>query len=280
MAARLIAITTFGFVLICSGAANAAGWTQPKDAYYVKVWDRTLIGRKIYVTERTTARLPDSYQDHQLNVYGEYGVTDDLTLTLSSAALGFAVLGDEQRLYSGGGAVGVRYRLARQSVSSSVEAKVGFRPSSGNLGSGVVEVNRGDGVTTEAFEAEPSVGTMHGALELQVGYALSFLWLSATAGFQGFTNSRLNPAVYINSQMGWISNFGLVIDLHFNWFHSTGNIGPINIFGAAQTRYLGVGLGASYWFTEDVAITGGLDGVLFATANAATPSLTLGLEFK
>ncbi len=279
MAARLLSVLAVGCVLL-PAHAFAGGWTQPEGAYYFKVWDRTLVGRRIFVTERTTARLPDAYQDHQLNVYGEYGVTDDLTLTLNSAAVGLAVVGDESRFYTGGAGIGARYRLTRSAISTSIEVQVGARPSSGTLASGTVSVQQGADIVLKSYEAEPSVGTAHGSLELQVGYSLPFLWLTATTGVRGFTNSRLNPAVYINSQIGWISNFALVIDLHFNWYHSTGDIGPINVFGAGQTRYLGVGLGASYWFTDHVAITAGLDGVLFATANAATPSLQIGLEFK
>ena len=278
--ARLMWMSVWSTVLLYSPAVEAGGWTQPEGSYYFKVWDRSLVGRRIYVTERTTVRLPERYQDHQLKLYGEYGLIDDLTLTVNATALGLAVYGDEQRVYTGGGAVGARYRLIEGSLSSAIEVQVGAQPSSGSLASGTVQVVRGSTVETETFEAQPSLGTAHASLDLQVGYGLRFLWMSGTAGIRGFTNSRLKPAVYVNGQIGWISSFGLVIDLHLNWYHSTGDIGPINVYGAAQTRYLGIGLGASWWLTDHVAINAGLDGVFFATANAATPALQIGMEFK
>ncbi|MEL7370786.1 MAG: hypothetical protein AAFN74_17835 [Myxococcota bacterium] len=279
MTARVVA-TVFGLLAASTGPAFAGGWTQAKGAYYVKVWDRTLIGREVFVTERTTARLQDSFQDHQINVYAEYGLTEDFTLTLNGTGLGLAIFGDEQRLYSGGGALGLRYGLAKGNLPIAVEVQLGARPSSGSLATGSVEFNRSGAIETELFDAAPSVGTGHGSLELQGGFGLPFLWMAGSAGLRGFTNGQLKPAFYIKTQIGWISAFGLVLDLHMNWYHATGAIGPINVYGAAQTRYLGFGLGASYWLTEHIGINAGFDGVFFATANAATPALLLGMEFK
>ena len=194
--------------------------------------------------------------------------------------MGLARIGDNERVYSGGGGVGARYRLTRSRISTAVEVQVGLRPSSGVQESGIVEVTEGENVSLQAYEAEPSVGTAHGSFELQMGYSLSFFWLSATGGVRAFTNDRLEPAFYVNGQIGWITTFDLTFDLHFNWYHSSGTIGPLNVYGAGQTRYLGIGVGASYWMTDHVALHLGFDGVLFATANAATPALQIGVAFR
>ena len=280
MNARFALVAILLAMIAPARTASAGGWTQPEGAYYAKVWNRTLVGRRAFVTERTTARLPEPYQDHQLNIYGEYGITDEFTLTLNSTALGFATFGDESRVYSAGGALGLRYRMTEGAISSAVEVQAGLRPGSGLLGSGTVQVDRGGVVETDDFIAEPSVGTGYGSLDFQVGYGLSFFWLAATGGLRAFTNTELKPAFYINTQIGWITRIGLMLDLHFNWHHSTGSIDRINMYGAGQTRYLGFGLGASWWLTDHFAINAGLDGVFFATANAATPSVLLGVEFK
>ncbi len=261
-------------------SAEAGPWTQPKGEYYLKLWNRTLVGRQIFVSERTTARLPENYQDHQLNVFAEYGLSNDLTLTLLGSPVGFAGFGDERRFYSGGAAAGVRYQLTGGALKTAVEVQVGGRPDSGSLGSGMVEVQREDRIEMDEFDAVPSVGAAHGTLELSVGYGLPFFWWTASTGLRAFTNSQLKPAYYLNGQIGWISDFDLVLDVHVSWYYSAGDIGPINVYGAGQTRYLGLGLGASYWLTDHFAINAGFDGAFFATANAATPSFIVGVEFK
>ncbi len=53
-----------------------------------------------------------------------------------------------------------------------------------------------------------------------------------------------------------------------------------NISGVGQTRYLGFGFSASAWFVPELAVTAGVDGVFYASSNAATPSIILGLESR
>ena len=280
MSVRLVAAFLFGLVLAHASPAQAVGWTQPKGEYYLKFWNRSLIGKQVFISERTTASLPESFQDHQLHFYGEYGLWDDLTLTFEGTPVGYARFGDESRFYSAGGSAGLRYRLINDAVIAAVEVKIGGRPRSGSLAQGTVQVERDDRIDTELFDAAPSIGAGHGSLELQIAYGFPFFWMNASGGVRAFTNTQLNPALFLGGQIGWNSSFGLVLDLHANWFYSIGDIGPINVYGAAQTRYLGFGVGASYWFTDHVSVYAGFDSAFFATANAATPAFALGLEFK
>jgi len=53
-----------------------------------------------------------------------------------------------------------------------------------------------------------------------------------------------------------------------------------NTAGAGQTRYLGFGLTASWWFIPQLAALIIFDGVFYAESNAATPSLGIGLESR
>lgn len=280
VARRIMSGFVFGAVLAQVTTASAAGWTQPEGAFYAKIWNRSLFGGQVFVRRQITAELPDRYQDHRLHIYGEYGIRDDWTLTLNAIPVAYASFGGEDRVYSAGGSLGVRYRLLSAPISVALEAQVGARPRSGVLGEGTVEFDPGSGVEMREFIAEPSVSSGYGSFDVQAGFGLSFLWMSATVGIRGFTNPSLGPAVYINSQIGWISKFGLIIDLHLSYYHSTGSIGPLNLYGAGQTRYVGFGFGATWWVHHRVGVNIGVDGAFFATANAATPSLNIGMEFK
>lgn len=261
-------------------SAHAAGWTQKDGEFYGKVWQRTLIGREIFISGRTTARLPQSYQDHQLNIYGEYGLTDDWTLTLSGTPLGIATYASDPVIYTGGATVGARYALAKGRLAAAVELQMGGRPGADRRASDIIEASVAGTTRDQMTEATPSIGTAHASLEVQGGFSTSLLWISGAAGLRAFTNSALKPALFANVQAGWSSDFGLGLDLRMSLYHSTGSIDVINIYGAEQTRYLGVGVGMSYWITDNFAMNAGVDGALFASANAATPSLMLGIAFR
>ena len=270
---RLTCQLTVAVAVSGGGSAFAAGWTQPAGDFYLKVWDRTLIGTRAYTTGRETVELPATYQDHQINLYGEYGVTDRLTLTVSAIPFGFGAYDEEDRGYFGGVNLGVLYQLYRGSWVAAVGVDAGGRPSSGDpLFQGTVE--------GEPVVIEPVVGSASGAARLEAGYGLSFGWLSTHAGARFFTNPDLNPAVFGGAQLGWNLGLGFVLDLQVSGYYAFGDFRPINVLGAGQTRYVGFGLGASWWFVDRAAVTVGLGGVFLATANAATPSINFGFEFR
>lgn len=264
---------TLAFTSLWCASALAAGWTQPREQFYLKVWNRTLVGSGVYTEGRDTVELPETYQDHQINLYGEYGLTDRLTLTLSATPFGFSAYDDRSRAYFGGGSVGVRYQLHRGSWVAAVAVDAGGRPSSGEpLSQGLVE--------GELVLIEPVVGSVYGSGSFEVGYGLSFGWLSAHAGTRFFSNADLDPALFGGAQLGWNVGAGFVLDLHTFSYYSFGEFRPINVLGGGQTRYVGFGLGAAWWFTDRTAVSVSLGGVFVAVANAATPSINLGFEFR
>lgn len=253
--------------------AHATGWTQPQGDFYLKVWNRSLIGDTVFGASGDNLRLTENFQDHQINVYGEYGLTDDLTLTLSSAPVGFASYAGANQAYFGGATAGARYQLYNGPVVLAASADFGVRPTSVDpLGTEVVN--------GETVIITPVIGTVHGSVSFGAGIPLSFGWVSLATGARFFSNGDLKPAFYAGGQFGWDTTIGLIVDLHVNWYNALGDLPPVQGLGAGQTRYLGFGLGLSWWFLDNVAITAGFDGALFANANAATPALTLGFEFR
>ena len=261
------------FTCMLGPSAYAGGWTQPEGDFYLKVWDRTLVGKNAFTAGGDTAELPDTFQDHQLNIYGEYGLLDELTLTLSVVPVGFASYEGESRAYFGGATAGARYRFLTGPLVLAVSAHAGGRPSSGDpLGVAVVG--------NETYVVDPVVGTIYGGAALEAGYGLSFGWLAASFGTRAFSRKELDPALFANLQFGWNTGIGLILDVHAGWYHAFGELAPVNVLGAGQTRYLGFGLGLSWWFHDHVGVNAGFGGAFFARSNAATPAITLGLEFR
>lgn len=255
-----------------SPEALANGWTQPEGDFYLKVWNRSFFGDAAFTDIRETENLSESFQDHQVNIYGEYGVLDKLTLTLSAIPVGFASFGDTDQAYFGGGAVGARYQLHSGSWVAAVSADVGVRSSVDPLG---VDISTG-----EPLIVQPVLGTVHGSVSAGAGVPLSFGWLAFSAGARAFSRDELDPAFFAGAQFGWNTGIGLILDAHLNWYHALGEIRPIQVLGSGQTRYLGFGLGLSWWFLDRMAVTVGVDGVAYAAANAAATPFSIGLEFR
>jgi hypothetical protein len=132
----------------------------------------------------------------------------------------------------------------------------------------------------EAFVFVPAVGTGNATGELQVGYGFSSFWVLGRAGFTYFTNSDVDPAVLGRFQFGWTSSFGLGLDVRSFYYQPIADIEFTNVAGAGNTSFLGWGLGASYWFIDNLGVSASFEGVLFARSNAATPAFTLGFEAR
>jgi hypothetical protein len=254
-------------------AAEAGAWARPKGTGYAKIWDRSLIGKRAFIQGRETAELPSGYQDHQLGVYVEWGTTDDLTLVLSAVPFGVARYGGRTDPYIGGVVLAGRYQLARGPVAVSAELHAGGRPDQSDP-TGLATV---DG---RAFIISPVVGTLLAGGALHLGTAFGWGWLTGHAGARFHSSEALEPALYAGAQLGWHAHRRLDLALHLNLWHALGDLEPIQVLGTGQTRYLGFGLGLTWWMTERVGLHAGLDGVLYAAANAATPSLLLGIELR
>lgn len=259
---------------LCPSLALAAGWTQPEGAAYAKLSYRGLFGSNAFDTEGGTFELPDAYSDHAVNVYAELGLRDDLTLIVLSNPFGVAGAGDESTTYMGRSAVGLRAGRAFGSTRLAIEARYGFAPDIGetSVATGVVE--------DKAYTYVPTVQTQSYTGEIQIGQPLSFGWLSASVGIRGFSREGLDPAVIGFGQIGWSMSEATTLDLHLNVHEVIGDVDAINVAGAGQTRYLGVGLGYSWWFSKSVAFNAAVEGVAYAESNAATPSLNLGFEYR
>lgn len=259
---------------LCPSVALAAGWTQPAGNAYAKLSYRGLLGSGAFDADGGTFELPDPYADHAVNLYAELGLRDDLTLIVLSNPFGIASSGDESTTYVGRSAIGLRAGGAFGSTRLAIEARYGFAPDIGETSVATGEV---DG---KAYTYVPTVQTQSYTGEVQVGQPLSWGWLAASVGIRGFSRAGLDPAVVGFGQLGWNMNDTMTLDLHLNLHEVLGDVEAINVAGAGQTRYLGVGFGYSWWFAQAFALNATFEGVAYAASNAATPSLNLGFEYR
>jgi hypothetical protein len=264
-----------GVLLGTMPAAQAAGWTQAEGAFYAKAWSRAIMGSGMITAQGENVKLGDAYRDVGLNLYGEYGLTSALTLVGFAQPFGIAGFGEgDNQTYVGALGGGVRLGHALGRLQLAAELRYGYAPDVGTdpVGVGVAE--------DVPFVLVPTVNTHRVDAELQAGMGLPFGWWSASAGVRTFSAEGLDPTIIGFAQLGWQINPRWVLDLHLNLNQPTGDVVITNVLGAGQTAYLGVGVSATWWFVDQLGLHLGVEGVARAESNAATPSLTLGLEAR
>lgn len=266
----------FGLTLLTllslSTQAHASAWTQPEGGSYFKVSTKSLIGSTA-LSEEAIVQLPHTYQDHQLRLYGEWGVSQQVTAIFEATPLGITNYDSESRVYIGEMKAALRYQLALEPFVMSFQLDGGGRPSPTQALATLT-------VADQILEIRPVVGTLLGGASLRAGKSFGSMWVSGHAGAQFHSAESLNTALFGYLQGGWHALDSLTIDIHLSLWHSLGDLGVLNVLGSGQTRYLGVGLGATWWMTPRLGLHGGIDGVFYADHNASTPPIILGLEFR
>ncbi len=269
----------FPLLLACFGtllaAGNArAGWVQEPGAYYLKAWNRTVAGDRVFLLDGEIEALGISYQQHVLNVYAEYGVTRDTTVVLQAAPLGFMSAGSESTPYSGVTALALRFSLAKGTVPLALELGYGYSPQLSNeaLAEGSVAGTR--------YVVRPTIQQHLGRGHLTAGFAADIFWFKAGAGAVFSSGEDIDPALEGLLSLGLTTSFGLGVALSSVLHMPIHKPEFIDVTGVGNTRYLGVELSLSYWFSDHFAISAGLGTAPFAESNAAAPALSLGVEIR
>ncbi len=270
-AARLLGAALGALLVILTASpALAGGWTQGQGKYYLKIWDRSIIGSRSY---DLAGEISDatSYQDHQLNLYGEFGLIDKLTLVGFTTPVGYADVDGKSATYVGPSFLGARYGFFQDTVPTALEVHYAFAP-----GVGDADLAAPDAL----FTYRPVVPFQRIDAELQIGYPIPGGWTTASVGGRYYLSGDFDPTLTATAQAGYSTSFGLVADLHLGLVKPSEAPDINNTAGTGNTDYFGFGVGVSYWLTPRFAVNAGFDGVLYARANAATPSLTLGVELR
>ena len=258
-------------VLSCAPCiAHAGGWTQPEGHSYTKLWTTATIGGAAFDLDGEV-RESDSYTLLRLSAYAEYGLRPDLTLVARALPLGYARYGDADIGYTGEWVIGLRQRLVSKPLQIAVEGRVGANPGFGDR----------DLAAGGEFTFQPTASTSFVEWEMQLGVPIGTVgWVAASLGPHLTGSSSLSSKLLGFAQVGFGPFAGFVVDLHFNLNHTFTAPALANITGATDTRYVGFGLGASWWASRHFALNVSAEGALFAVANAATPALSFGVEFR
>lgn len=264
----------------------AAGWLQPGGRCYGKLWNRSMFGSRVYAAGglREFADVP-SYQDHQVNLYAECGVHPWVTVTFSAVPAGYAKSGDKSTFYMGPFVAGARVGILRSgSLRLAAAARYGYAPPVGDEPLTDTTIELQDGRQVRAIY-QPALENHRFvlAIELGKGFRLGSVpsFVSASLGVRFNTASSMDHAIIGSVQWGVTLWRKLVLDMHTNLYEPFFQEVPLtNTSGVGQTRYLGLGLGASFWFIDPLAVFITADGVIYAESNAATPALMAGLETR
>ncbi len=280
-------LRSLGALIALGGTAHAGGFTQPEGAHYAKVWGRVMIGHdghlangdgaELYIGVRSDDIGGVAYRDLSLNVYAEYGLFDGTTLIVSGVPYGHARVNRAPTSYVGPLGLGARQRLlVAGPLHLAIEGRYAWYP---GVGSDVLAFGWSD---AGDWTYQPTLEGHRGDAEVQAGLGLPFgLWATASAGGRVTSTAGVDPAILASGQLGWSSPVGVVIDAHLVAYEPLGRVeSPANVAGTGQTRYLGYGFGASWWFSPSWAVTIGADSALYADANAAALPVIIGFEHR
>jgi len=269
-AATILARSAFALLVFANlPDAHAGAWTQPSGECYAKIWSAGLFGAAAFGIDDTTFDTAP-FKDVAINHYVECGVTPKWTVITSGEPLGWAQYDKESAFYTGRLGVGVRRGFLDGPFKLALEADWAHQ---GLVGEDELAVG-------EAFSFQPVRRSHTARAGASIGTGSSHWWITADAGFRYFSSTGLSHAIVGQLQVGWKPVPTWILDLHLPLHLQTRPIEINNISGAGNTNYLGLGLGVSWWFHESIAINAGVDGVIFARANAATPSIQFGIEFR
>lgn len=274
MRRTLTALSSLSLLTLClwPSGAKAAGWTQPRDGYYLKVWARGLFGDQAMDAEGEVVPV-EGYRDLQLNVYGEYGVTDHWTAVFFGTPSGYASA-ERDTFYVGPLGLGLRRALLTGAWKLAAEAQYALESGIGdeNL---FAPPDAGD----ETYLYIPAVDNHRGELQLQLGRGLPFGWMSFAAGGRLNSAKGIDHAVSASAQLGWQVSQRWQLQFNLQTYQPLGDVEVTNVSGVGQSRYYGFGLGVGYRFGDRIGVVAAFDGG-GAQSNAATPSLQAGVELQ
>lgn len=258
-------------LLVVLNVAHASGWTQPDQGHFVKLGGRALPGATFFPDSGDDTALPnENYFDLAVELYGEYGLSDDWTVIGQATPIGFASLGGEGTAYTGVVQAGLRRRLARGRHNLSFQVDVGYTPPLGETDLFTDPPVGADGLT---YRYVPTQSGAQGDVLLGYGVGLNRFWIAAQAGVAAFTNRDIGPAIVGYAQVGYTTarNNRLMVTLPVR-LHTVGEP-DTNLAGSGQTDFVGfrgefqITFGKTGWGLA----TGGA-GAFFASANEASPA--------
>ena len=256
-----------------------AGWTQPQGAHYAKVGVRGIVGNRAMLAEGITIATVDQevevepLQDWALQLYGEYGISDDWTGVIQASPVGFSRYGDRSTVYTGQLKLGIRHGLMTGTHNLAVQVDVGYTPPLGQE-----DLSAGSLLPELVFV--PIESHVEAGGQLQYGAGFGHNWVSLAAGAAWL--STLDPIAMGGFSLGrTFPKRGNRLDLHIPFRIPFAPLRePANFAGTGDTRYIGIGIGYTFTFGDGWGVQTSGEAVLVGAANIGAPTIPLYLEHK
>lgn len=277
-----VLIGVLALALWPTSQAQAGAWSQEQGQCYAKVWARAIVGSGAFETDGGTRGDIADYADVSAQIYAECGLHPQLTAIVFGAPFGWASAGSESAVYMGPIGVGLRFEpyWSTGATRFALQAAYSFAPPVG------------DDVLFEEAGADPRVfyqaalENHYGEIQALLGHGFSIsrkvsAWFSGGAGVRINSAGSMSPAIVASLQLGFTFYERFQLEVHVPVYEPFARgVTETNISGVGQTRYIGWGLGASFWIADSFALTAGFEGAALASSNAATPSLIFGIESR
>lgn len=283
-------------VLTQASQVFAGGWLQPEGDHYVKVWMRSLMGKKAFLSDGQVRELDANFKDISLSAYSEYGLNRNTTIVLSSTFLGLATFESDDSntktgdtMYIGPLELSMRKAISTGPLKVAFQFGYGYTPPVGNetIAEGALQDENMDSCGGSClFFYTPTVNAHRVVSELQVGYGfLNGIWITGNVG-GGYPflveddNIDLDPTIHGVFQVGKEWSSGLVANFHLNFVQPLGDVIRNEISGRGQTKYISPGVGMSYWLTKHWSVLVGADFVIQAASNLGALPIAIGIEHR
>lgn len=273
-----------GLLPLCvASSAHAGAWTQEKGACYAKAGARLILGDGAYEAQQLRRIRPGvvDFVDVQTPFYAECGVHEQLTLVAFGTPFGYAHAGNDT-FYIGPLGVSARFDPIGDQAATrfSLQLDVAYAPPVGDT---VLFEEAG---STPRTVYQPALENLYGEVAAQLGRGFSLDrnvqgWANAQLGLRIHSASQMTPALVASGQLGFTFFSWFTAELVVPVYEPVGaDVEVTNIAGVGQTRYLGIVLKASAWITSNIGVFTSFGGVVYASSNAASPSLELGIESR
>lgn len=251
------------FTFLFTSLIVAGGWTQKKGSGFYKISYRLLNGDNVY--DDSGEKFSWAVEDHTIALYGEYGVTDNLTLTAAFLPYKSIKIDDQTAVQ----ALNFNAKFPRYTEKSGIgDAEVGMRYRLKKFGKSVISTTLKLGIPTgETFEDGEiwlGSGEFNQALGLEFGHSFYPAPAYFTAGVS-----------YRNRNKGFSDDFKYGISAGYSFtksisvsgrFHGLNplNNGDDNVRGgfaiySNNQRYIAYGLNVSYKFTKGLGVSVGYE---------------------
>jgi len=276
------------FTILCSMIITSlfaqSGWVKEKNKAYAQLSFNTLQSDQYYTVEGNKLKT-SAFSQRNINVYGEYGLGNNLALQLNYTAFRWNAFSTTERVSGGGDAfIGIQYAILKKkfplSITVGPEIPIGdadIRAFNKEIPDNFVNLPTGDGewnfLSTLAISHAPS-GTPI--------YFSAHTTFNLRTSYQG---SNFSNQLRGGAEVGYKLFEPLWLQIKISVFKSLGEpTAGVDIVRSEGTSYTSIGFASSYNFYKAFSLVANLayyNSWLVEQRNIySAPSYTIGIAYK